>query len=107
MASLRTTFLRHPAEVPAFAVIPDEAICVLLDFWWNQDEVHRLAATLPVEQISVSDWDWALDIPFGRTAAGPYTLRMRQALMAPHLFPTALEHVDRADLRYPVLLCEM
>jgi hypothetical protein len=104
--SLRDTFLRYPAEVPEFAVIPDAALDVLLDFWWDQDELHRAARRLPVEQIHVPSWTWVLRIPFGRTKAGPYTCTMQQVLMAPHLFPNGMERVHQADPGCPIVLCE-
>jgi hypothetical protein len=107
---LRDAFLRHDdgrREIPGFAALPDAALQVCLDYWWDRERLSRVVSTLPVEAVPLGELLWTLDIPRGRTAAGPYTHTMRQVIEAPHLFPCAHQRVLSVNLRAPIALGQM
>jgi hypothetical protein len=107
---LRSAFLRHEEgrrEIPGFAALPDAALPVCLDYWWDRDRLSGVVSTLPLEAVPLHELLWTLDVPWGRTPAGPYTHTMRQVIEAPQLFPSAHQRVLSVDLREPIVLSQM
>lgn len=45
-----------------FAQLPDSAVDAGLCYWWDPVKLFRVAASLPVEDVSVREFAWVFDV---------------------------------------------
>jgi hypothetical protein len=70
------------------------------DFHWDNEKLWKL--DIPVEEVSIDELLWHMDIPFWSSREGYYDLTPQNVLHLPEKYKEEVERVDKADLTYPL-----
>lgn len=82
------------------ALAPDDVRPYLLDFEFDEELLFRL--NVLQERVHVSEIAWWLDQPVWTHDDVPFSLRPRQVMHAPRLYPEHARRIATADLDDPV-----
>jgi hypothetical protein len=89
-------------QIALFAAIPDAVPDVWADIYWIPERLFAL--TSPVTHVSVADFAWTLDVPFGRDGDRLFALTARDVLAAPGTWLAHHARIEAADTSYPIAL---
>ena len=84
--------------------VPPALATVLPNVSWSRERLHSLA--LPVVTLRIDDVRWQLDLPWWRSANGPFTLTPNEVRRSPAAHAAQWKRTLDADLGYPIHLLQ-
>lgn len=85
--------------------VPDIIREVGFDFSWDSEDVWKL--DYPTEEISIDELTWHFDIPFWDSeGTDEYNLKPWDLIHNPEKEPTHMDHINKADMKYPIDIME-
>lgn len=81
-------------------VVPQWLKDIGVDFPRDISKIHSLK--LPTEEMSISELEWHLDMPFFWEPNAPFSLKPREVLKHPLLHKYHMDKIHAVDTNYPI-----